>query len=63
MNFHREILNKKQFSVLQQLAPIILPKGFYLGGGTALAIYFGHRASVDLDWFTSKPAGDMMVFA
>lgn len=25
---------------------------FYLGGGTALAIYLGHRHSVDLDWFT-----------
>ena len=26
---------------------------FYLGGGTALALYFGHRRSIDLDWFTA----------
>jgi hypothetical protein len=63
MKFHDEILSKKQFSVLQKLAPVIQPKDFYLGGGTALAVYFGHRVSVDLDWFTSRPAGDMMIFA
>ena len=63
MKFHLGSLNKKQFSVLQKLAPIIQPKDFYLGGGTALAIYLGHRVSVDLDWFTSKPVGDMIVFA
>jgi Nucleotidyl transferase AbiEii toxin, Type IV TA system len=57
MKYHVESLNKKQFSVLQKLAPIIQQKDFYLGGGTALAIYFGHRISVDLDWFTSKQVG------
>lgn len=30
-------------------------KNFYLAGGTALALYYGHRQSVDLDWFTQKP--------
>ena len=29
-----------------------LPKGVYLAGGTAVALYFGHRLSVDLDFFT-----------
>lgn len=33
---------------------------FYLAGGTALAIYFGHRHSVDLDWFTENPIRDPM---
>lgn len=28
-----------------------LPKGSYLGGGTALALWLGHRKSVDLDFF------------
>jgi hypothetical protein len=27
--------------------------GFYLAGGTALALQIGHRVSTDLDWFTS----------
>jgi hypothetical protein len=35
----------------------------FIWGGTALAIYFGHRASVDLDWFTSKSVGDVMILA
>ncbi|MBI5230071.1 MAG: nucleotidyl transferase AbiEii/AbiGii toxin family protein [Candidatus Magasanikbacteria bacterium] len=30
-------------------------KNFYLAGGTALALYYGHRQSVDLDWFSQKP--------
>ncbi len=36
---------------------------FYLGGGTALAIYFGHRHSIDLDWFTEGGIGDPMRLA
>lgn len=30
--------------------------GWYLAGGTALALTVGHRKSVDLDFFTTKPA-------
>lgn len=29
-----------------------LPKGFYLAGGTAVALHLGHRRSADLDFFT-----------
>lgn len=36
---------------------------FYLGGGTALAIYFGHQHSVDLDWFTEKRITDPLHLA
>ena len=28
---------------------------FYLAGGTACSLYFGHRFSFDLDFFTTKP--------
>lgn len=35
----------------------ILPRGTYLAGGTALALHFGHRISVDLDFFTPKSFG------
>ncbi|OHB78751.1 MAG: hypothetical protein A2Z25_11815 [Planctomycetes bacterium RBG_16_55_9] len=27
---------------------------FYLAGGTALALYIGHRPSVDFDWFITR---------
>jgi hypothetical protein len=27
-------------------------EGYYLAGGTALALQIGHRISIDLDWFT-----------
>ena len=38
-------------------------QGFYLAGGTALALYFQHRLSVDLDWFTPASMGDVMSLA
>lgn len=63
MKFHVEGLSKKQLAVLHKLAPAIQPNDFYLGGGTALAIYFGHRVSEDLDWFTSNPLGDALILA
>ena len=31
-----------------------LPKGVYLAGGSAVALYFNHRLSVDLDFFTPE---------
>lgn len=31
-----------------------------MAGDTALAIYFGHRHSADLDWFTENPIADPM---
>jgi len=30
------------------------PPNIYLAGGTAVALYFGHRLSVDLDFFTDE---------
>lgn len=36
---------------------------FYLGGGTALATYLGHRHSVDLDWFTGEQIKDPLLLA
>ncbi len=36
---------------LALLAASGLPQPFYLAGGTAVALYFGHRISIDLDFF------------
>ena len=32
----------------------VLPKNTYLAGGSALAVHFGHRISVDFDFFTAS---------
>lgn len=40
--------------LLEQLAPRAGLTAFHLGGGTSLALRFGHRLSVDLDFFTTE---------
>lgn len=49
---HKEILNSKQ----QELLPIMATfrREYYLVGGTAVALYLGHRRSIDFDMF--KPS-------
>ncbi len=34
-------------NVLKVIAPVVDKKGFVLAGGTAIALYLGHRLSVD----------------
>jgi hypothetical protein len=55
MTWHPEILGRRQKRVLAQIGPMLSRRGFYLVGGTALALYLGHRRSVDFDWFTPEP--------
>ncbi|MBU3942717.1 nucleotidyl transferase AbiEii/AbiGii toxin family protein [Patescibacteria group bacterium] len=47
--FHSEILNKDQ----EKLLPVVksFSRSFYLVGGTAIALYLGHRESIDFDLF------------
>lgn len=40
--------------VLETLVPPLLATGFSLAGGTSVALRFGHRLSVDLDFFTTE---------
>jgi hypothetical protein len=63
MKYFADGLPKKQIKVLKALGPNMAPRGFYLGGGTALAIYYGHRISVDLDWFTPQIFEDSLLLA
>lgn len=56
-------LPETQQKLLRLLAPRMQALGYYLAGGTALAICLEHRLSVDLDWFTEKPMGDAMQLA
>ena len=48
---HRDILTAKQVKLL----PLIreFSRDYYLVGGTAIALYLGHRRSIDFDLFTS----------
>ena len=63
MKFHTEGLGKKQSEILHKMGSYLRNSGYYLAGGTALSIYFGHRISVDLDWFTSDKMGDALVWS
>lgn len=49
---HKNILSRKQLSVLEKLS--VLPKGSYMAGGTALALQLGHRTSFDFDFYTRE---------
>jgi len=63
MKYFVEGLPKKQIAVLKALGPHMISEGFYLAGGTALAIHLGHRMSVDLDWFTAQTFDDGLLLA
>jgi hypothetical protein len=63
MNLTAHGLDPEQLSVLAQAGRWLADQEFYLAGGTALAIYFSHRRSVDLDWFTAAAISDPLVFA
>ena len=58
VSWHPEVLTDRQASVLRELGSVAKDLDFYLAGGTAVALYLGHRRSVDLDWFTSKRVED-----
>jgi len=49
---HKEVLTQKQLNLLPLLK--VFSKNFGLVGGTAIALYLGHRKSVDFDLFSLK---------
>jgi len=52
VTFHQEAVTPECQQALNFLRGHPLLTGYYLGGGTALALQIGHRISTDLDWFT-----------
>lgn len=52
---HTETVAGTTLELLKKLEAEKRMSGFNLAGGTALALYLGHRVSVDLDLFTPKP--------
>lgn len=63
MRAHLGVLAPAQRKALKQVALLATQRGFYLGGGTAVALHLGHRRSIDFDWFIQKPLGDPMLLA
>ncbi len=49
---HEEVLEQKTKRVFRKIKDIKILSEFYLAGGTGLALQFGHRKSIDLDWFS-----------
>lgn len=49
---HKQAISKSTQRVLAKINGRI-ESGFYLAGGTALAVQLGHRLSIDLDWFSA----------
>jgi len=63
MNALGEVLPPEQQEVLRELGGHAADCGFYLGGGTALAIHLRHRQSLDLDWLTVQRIEDPLDLA
>ena len=51
--FHLKVLDKSQQEIVKRLK-LSKEEGFYLAGGTALALQIGHRTSIDFDFYTQK---------
>jgi hypothetical protein len=63
MNLHVEALEREQQEILRLTAGPVTSRGFYLAGGTALALHLGHRRSLDFDWFTETSLSDPLLLA
>jgi len=54
VKFYESAITSSCQEALAFLAEQSFLDGFYLAGGTALALQIGHRLSTDLDWFSYK---------
>jgi hypothetical protein len=52
--WHSEVITQDVAGTLRELREGLLLEGFYLAGGTGLALQLGHRRSVDLDFFSER---------
>lgn len=58
-DFHFEVLPPAQRRLLAQFqdrSSFLAKQGYYLAGGTALALHLGHRQSQDFDFFSNRKA-------
>lgn len=52
-------LSDEQRRALDRLSRVPELAGYYLAGGTAIAVHLSHRTSLDLDFFSRTPAVDL----
>jgi hypothetical protein len=62
MPLHYDILDEGRRAMLPLLTPFG-QLGYYLAGGTALALQIGHRDSIDFDFFCSEPFDTHTLFS
>lgn len=55
MKLHTECVHRSLWTHLLDLMAMEALESFSLVGGTALALWLGHRESVDIDLFTCRP--------
>ena len=55
MGLHLEAVSENLIQLLRHLMSSAPLQQFYLAGGTALALQYGHRRSIDFDLFTHTP--------
>ena len=60
---HLKTVESRAFSVLEQLMTMPELQDFSLVGGTALSLLYGHRMSVDLDFFSNKSFENASIIA
>ncbi|MDD5569589.1 MAG: nucleotidyl transferase AbiEii/AbiGii toxin family protein [Bacteroidales bacterium] len=51
---YKETVGLKIFNLIKEIQGFKKFSKFYLAGGTALSLQFGHRKSIDIDLFTEK---------
>lgn len=51
-------LQANQLRALQTLGPVLTALHYHLAGGVGIALRYGHRQSVDLDFFRIQAVGD-----
>jgi len=56
--WHHEVIGPTVEQTLKALQERSLLEGFYLAGGTGLALQLGHRRSLDLDFFRQESFND-----
>lgn len=56
------VLDKKRINLLKELE-FLEKYGFYLAGGTAMALQIGHRTSLDFDFYTKKKFDNNILFS
>ena len=62
-SWHLEVISPEVVRTARTLGSLPTLRSFYLAGGTALALYLGHRRSVDLDFFNAQPFDEEALIA